>query len=200
VSPARREFAVALGGTLVGAALILLAAGRPWAHVGVSNIGASVSRVSLSGHAVAPLPSALAIAALASCVALLATRGLLRIVIGVVLAGLGTGAFLSSAAVTEHSVRQSGALADKISLAPLADAHVAVALTAWRHVSVLGSLLVLGAALLVCARGRTWMSMGRKYDAPTPAVSEQPMPAAENAHLSDHDLWERLDAGDDPTV
>jgi uncharacterized membrane protein (TIGR02234 family) len=200
VTPARREFAVALGGTLVGSAVILLAAGRPWAHVVVSNIGASVSSVSLSGHAVAPVPSALAIAALAACVALLATRGLLRIVVGVVLAVLGTGAFLSSAAVTQHSVRHSGALSDKIPLAPLADAHVAVTLTLWRHVSVAGSLLVLGAALLVCARGRTWVSMGRKYDAPTPAASEQPAPAAEDTELSDHDLWERLDAGDDPTV
>jgi uncharacterized membrane protein (TIGR02234 family) len=204
VTRERRELAVAVLVTLLGSVLLLFAAGRPWAHAVVRGVGPTVSRTNLSGRGIAPLPAALGLAGLAASVALIAARGRWRIVVGVLVALIGAGAVGGAATVSRGTVRTSSALVDKVPTAGLHDASVAITLTSWRHLAAVGGLLLVGSGLLVSARGRRWATMGRKYDAPT-ATPVVTTPAAGDVAgdadvLRDSELWDRLDAGEDPTV
>src|SRR4029453_5242547 len=74
----------------VGAALVLLAAGRPWVHAVVVGTPGQV-RISPAARSVAPAVSGLGLFALASVVAVVATRRAGRLLVGslAALAGLG---------------------------------------------------------------------------------------------------------------
>ena len=196
----RREVVAAVALAVLGAVLVLLAASRTWAHASVTILDVHAPPVRLSGRALEPLPAALGLVALAGAVAVVATRGIGRVVVGAVLAFAGAGVISGALSVSPSSVQSSSALSDKVPTAQLRVAVVDVSLTAWRHVSAVGGLCLIGSGLLVAARGRQWSTMGRRYDAPT-----TPAPVTPDAMLAtDTDetasLWERIDRGDDPTT
>ena len=90
-SPRQELVAILILGAL-GAGLVFLALRQGWAHVRTAApapLPASV--ITVSGQSLIPYAEGLAIAALASLVAVLATRGVARRVVGVLLAGLGAG-------------------------------------------------------------------------------------------------------------
>jgi uncharacterized membrane protein (TIGR02234 family) len=186
----RRELTTVVALAVLGAAVTLVAAGRGWAEAVVRQPPLAPVEVTLSGRAVAPLTAALGLAALGGAVALIAARGRLRLVVGVVVALIGAGVVGSAATVSAADVRDGSALRDRASAAALRDAVVVVRLEPWRHVAAAGGLVLVASGLLTAARGRTWASMGRRYDAPA---------ATRAAPQDDVDMWERLDRGDDPT-
>ena len=207
----RRELALVVVLTLLGAALVLLSTGRPWAHAVVTVIGSpqAPQAVDLSGRVVAPLVAALGVVALAAAVALLATRGRGRVVVGALLAAVGALIIGSTALTTAHDIRGGSALRDHVSTAALHDARITVQLRSWRHVAAAGGLLVVAAGLLAAARGRSWAAMGARFEARTPmpdtptdmsvaAPQAQPQPAALD-DSSSLEMWDRLDRGEDPT-
>ncbi len=112
-----------------------------------------------------PTARALALVALAGVVALLAARGWTRFAVGVVLA-------LSGLAITG------------LAAARLTGGSVVL----WPVLSMLGGLLVLAAGALAATRGRSWLALGARYDAP---AAVRP--------VSDGDVWAALDRGEDPT-
>src|SRR5262252_2319353 len=88
----RRELLLLLLLGAAGAGLVLLVMRQGWARVETAAprpLPASV--VTVSGQALVPAASALALAALAGLAAVLATRRMLRRIAGVLLAGFGAG-------------------------------------------------------------------------------------------------------------
>jgi uncharacterized membrane protein (TIGR02234 family) len=184
---ARRELTAAavLGG--VGAAIVTGFAGRTWATVaagtGVGTFGQQLTGRSLNGAL-----AALGWAGLAGIAAILATRGWVRVAIGVLVAAFG----LIVAVVSPLAVRRAHVVAaagDKSNLARLGGA-AAVHVSVWWAVSLAGGLLLAAAGLLTVVRGRRWPGMSARYDRPGAVRPAGDDPAS---------VWKALDRGDDPT-
>lgn len=183
----RRGLLVALGLCLLGAVLVLLAAGRPWVRAaGAVELAARLS-VRLSGRSVAAAVPSLGLVALGGTVAVIATRGRLRSVVGALLALVGGATCWLALRV----------VADPAGAARSADAALGAGgagdtdVTGWPWAAALGGLLVALAGLLVAVRGHLWPAMSARYDRPEPA--ERPGVPPDQA------IWEALDRGDDPT-
>jgi uncharacterized membrane protein (TIGR02234 family) len=190
VQLARREYGATLLAGAVGAGLILLAVRQQWAKAVFSEpkpLSAQV--IGVSGSDLVPLAGALALAALAGLAAVIATRGLLRRVAGVLLAlfGAGAGAAVLSS-VTAASVisvaaskvaspesavvsgaagsTTSGSSAGSSFIVSSSNAQAILTGTPW-HVAVLaGALLVFLTGLFTALRGPDWPVMSGRYDAP----------------------------------
>lgn len=192
----RREVAVAVALCLAGAALVLLAAGRPWARAVVAEAG--LPRVSLapSGRAAGSVAGALGLVGLAGVVALAATRRTGRVLTGAVLLLAGAGVVTDGVA---RAGRPAGSLrAAAAAAAGISDPQLAgVAATGWPWASVAGGVLLLAAGVLTVARGRRWAVLSARYDAPDarPAAGQPAGPGREPEVV----LWDALDRGDDPT-
>ena len=213
---ARREYLLTLLAGAVGAAFVLLAARQDWARVvTIEPRPLPVSRVAVSGQDLVPAAGALGLAALAGLAAVLATRGLVRRIVGGLLAVFGVAIIASvSLPVTAAQVRSAAAGASTaqagsvpggstvgsgttpgtggsgvagLSLA----SHVEMAAFPWRWAVLVGGLLILGAGMLVAWRGTRWPVMSSRYDRP---ASRKPPAAADPASL-----WESLSQGLDPT-
>ena len=183
---ARRELTVAVVITVVGAALQLIAAGRPWAHVLVSPPAPLPTRsIDVTGRALGGIVGSVALLALAGAAALVATRGLARRVVGAVLVVAGAAAVVALALTTPGRVR------DSESVQPLVATGTVVAVsgrTLWPLLHVAGGVLVTAAGALVLRRGARWPALGAQYDVP----SRRSSPTA--------DQWAALDRGEDPTL
>ncbi|MEW2140222.1 TIGR02234 family membrane protein [Streptomyces sp. NPDC005409] len=189
----RRSVAVALLLGALGATVVLLASGRVWAR-GTTAIGSDALQLSADGRDVSGLPAALAIVGLAALVAVFAVRGKGRLLVSGLLALSGLGAALS--AVFGPDGRRA---LDAQAARTTADtaAHVAgLTQTTWPYVTAGGAVLILFAGLLALRFGRSWPSMGGRYE-------RDGSPRARRAAAVDpdrpEDLWKALDRGEDPT-
>ena len=213
---ARREYLLTLLAGAVGAAVVLLAARQDWARVvTIEPRPLPASRLGVSGQDLVPAAGALGLAALAGLAAVLATRGLVRRIVGGLLAVFGVAIIASvSLPVTAAQVRGAavGATTAQAGSAPGGStvgsgttpgsggsgvaglslaSHVEMATFPWRWAVLLGGLLVLGAGMLVAWRGTRWPVMSSRYDRP---ASRKPPAATDPASL-----WESLSQGLDPT-
>ena len=82
----RRGLVRAVVGVAIAGVLVLIASGRVWSTARVRIPGAPVTPVSVAGHAVEPSLPALGIALLALAAAVIAARGRLRRLVGIVVA------------------------------------------------------------------------------------------------------------------
>ena len=203
VTGARRELLLVVVLTVIGAAVVLFATGEPWAHAVVREPPLPQQAVDLPGRSVAPLVAALGLVGFAAVVALLATRGVARLVIGILIAVVGAVIVGSTASISVTDVRTGSALRDRASAAALHDAQVSVRLESWRHVAAGGGLALAAAGLVAAARGRSWAAMGRRFDAPIGAPTAEPaapMPSPPATPIDDGALWDQLEHGEDPTA
>ncbi|HEV7204447.1 MAG TPA: Trp biosynthesis-associated membrane protein [Jatrophihabitans sp.] len=196
----RREFVLALGLDLSGAAGALLIALRTWQVVTTPRPHPLRDDVlQLTGRTVDGAPTALALVALAGVVAVLATRGVPRRLLGaaLVLAGIG---------IVWRSLAATGAVSPGRARALVAEKHPTVTIdagvvptvttnAAWAGLSVGCGLLVLVAGLLVVSRGHRWQAMAARYER---APSRDADPEADRAKAA-ASLWTALDRGEDPT-
>jgi hypothetical protein len=134
----RRGLGIAVAACMLGSALAWFAATRTWETV-VTDAG-PVGGGERTGAAVFPGLSALALVGLAGAGALVATRGLGRRVVGVLLA-------LAGLALTGAGLIGLG--------------H---AQTAWPVLCAAGGLLVIAGGLATVARGHRWPGMGTRYE------------------------------------
>jgi uncharacterized membrane protein (TIGR02234 family) len=186
----KREYAAALLAGAVGAGLILLAVKQRWAQaVFTPPKPLSPQVVNVSGADLAPLAGALAVAALAGLAAVIATRGVLRRVSGVLLAVFGAGAGVAAtASVTAASVLSAAAghVASPESAAVSGAAgsttggssggaavvvsgaagHAIMTGTPWRVAVLAGALLVFLAGLATALHGPRWPVMSARYELP----------------------------------
>lgn len=174
---------------LLGAFLVLVAAGRTWLS-GVELLPSPLParEVALTAGDLGLPLQALGLVGLAGVPALAATRRTGRVVVGVLLLLAGLLVVVQSA----------GVLLDPQDAAADATTADGLGRTGWPLVAVVGGLLLSAAGLLVAVLGRRWAALGRRYEPPAPAAAPAPEPAAEGPVAERH-LWEALDRGEDPT-
>jgi len=173
---------------MAGAGLLLLASGRPWTRT-VLEVAAGLPRSTLvsTGHDLAPLAAGTGIAGLATLAGVVATRGWLRRLTGLLAAALGLAGALACAwaFVAEEAQPAAGrVLVDET--------------TAWPVVGVAGGVLLLGSGALGAVHGDLWPAMGRRYD--TPAGDRRSGRPSGESGSDAAALWDAIERGDDPTA
>lgn len=167
----RAELAVAALLAVVGGGVAFWAAGRGWTvRTTPRPAPFPPDTVVRTGRDLVPWAGAVTVVGVAGGLALLATRGVGRLVVGGVLA-------LAGAVVVAGALVGPGAG----SIRPLGPTLTA-----------LGGAAVAAAGLGALLRGRRWARMGGRYDAPATRPTRAPGDPA--------GLWEALDRGDDPTA
>jgi uncharacterized membrane protein (TIGR02234 family) len=183
--PARAGLLPVVVGIAVGGGLVLLASGREWAHTRVRVPAGTAATLRVTGHDVASSLPAVGIALLALAAAVLASSGVMRRIVGLVVVLVGAGAL--GVAVTAPGQVSSALEEREVGAAGIA---VHASANGWWVLAAIGAALALGCGLWAVARGASWPGLGAKYDAPTAAPRRKdPAMAA----------WEALDRGEDPT-
>lgn len=166
----------ALTGLAVAGALLLLAGSRPWAHYVVHvGQGPRVSRAAQDGAA--DLSSAAGLLFLAGVGGVVASRGLARRIVGLLIATIA--AITAVAVVLHHTSPPDSTLR--------ALGAVRTDASAWPYVAVVGAVIGVLSGLLVATQGQRWASMGSRYES-----GKQP--------ARPQDQWGALDQGIDPTI
>jgi hypothetical protein len=207
VSRPGRELAAVLIGGAAGASAVLVATRQDLARVIVrapSPLPDTVRVVSVQD--VRPAIAALAVAALASLAAVLATRGVLRRLTGLITVALGTGVAASAAGRVTAAATVAAAGRDGISpasgsgagtaagsatagngaAAPLGSlggfpVHVVLGGTGWRVLMIAGAVLIAAAGIAVMVRAGQLPVMSARYDRPprsprSPGSARRPGP------------------------
>jgi len=187
--PVRREYGLALLAGAVGAGLILLAVKQRWAEaVFTPPKPLTPQVVGVSGNDLVPLAGALALAGLAGLAAVIATRGVLRRIAGVLLALFGAGAGAAattavtaanvlsvaashvaspeSAAVTGAAGSTTSGSAGSGAVVVTGAGHAVLSGTPWRVALLAGALLLFLSGLATVLRGPEWPVMSARYDRP----------------------------------
>ncbi|MFF1395626.1 TIGR02234 family membrane protein [Streptomyces sp. NPDC058287] len=190
----RRSLAAALLFGAVGAAVALLSSRQEWASGSATVPGGSFP-LAAKGSDVTGVPAALAIVGLAALVAVFAVRRAGRTLVAGLLALSGAGAVAAavlgagdSAALDEKAAEVSGNTAATIG---------SLGHTVWPYVGAAGGALILLAGLLALRYGRSWPSMGGRYErdgTPRPRKAARPVDPERP-----EELWKALDRGEDPT-
>ena len=177
MNPGRRRLTYAVGLCLAGAGLALFATTRTWAVEFTARPaplpGLRTSRI--GADLVVWLP-ALALVGLAGAGAVLATRGLLRRLVGALLLAVGVA-----------TVGGAG-------LALTGSGSVAVG-PAWPLLCLGGGLLTAAGGALTVAGGHRWPTMGARYDRRATRRNGRA-----GATATAVEVWDALDRGEDPTL
>lgn len=184
---ARAELGSVIAACVVGAGLVLLAAGRPWATASVAGLPGRPF-IEPSGGDLAPIVTGLGLAALAGGLAVLATRGIARTLVGafLVLAGLGVvGGLLAVLTDLERALHGPAVDAAGYTSAVVENEQA----TGWPLAASAGAVLVAAAGLAVMVRGRRWPGMSSRYER-----------GGDNRRDGPASLWDALSRGDDPTA
>lgn len=211
---ARREYLLTMAAGVVGAGLVLLSVRQEWARVVTAAVSPlPSSSVPVSGQDLLPLAGALGLASLAGLGALIATRGLVRRLTGVVLGMFGVATVVGvclrlSAAAAVAAARGAavsgagsvtgggsggvppGAVPGGGGPALSQSAHVVMMTFPWRGLAVAGAVLVLVAGVAAAWRGGTWPTMSSRYER---------APKREPAATDTASMWEAISSGVDPT-
>jgi uncharacterized membrane protein (TIGR02234 family) len=219
---ARRELALVLLPGLAGAGLILLAMRQGWAHVTTTAPRPFPSgTTTVTGEDLVPAADALAIAAVASLAAVLATRGFARRVTGALLACLGVAIavvcgtaisaanVLSAAAASADPSTSSGISAGSVTSGsgsgagalPVTGfpAHATLAALPWRGAAIAGAIILVLAGALVTWRAARLPVMSSRYERP-PRSAGAGQRRARKAADPTASMWESLSRGEDPTA
>ncbi|MDG4756962.1 Trp biosynthesis-associated membrane protein [Micromonospora sp. WMMD710] len=186
---ARRALTYAVVLCVAGAGLALWAATRTWSlELTVRPAPLPPVRDARSGAALQPWLPALALVTLAGGGALLATRGRVRRLLGVLVGVLG----LAVAAGGGYGL--------------VADLDGVVS-RQWPALCLLGGLLAAVGGGWTAWRGDGWPAMGARYERPARTVTESASPAVGPAGSSaplagrrTTEAWDALDRGEDPTA
>jgi uncharacterized membrane protein (TIGR02234 family) len=204
----RGELVLVLVLGLAGAGLVFLAVRQGWAHVRTAAPRPLPgSDVPVTGQDLVPAAGALAVAALASLAAVLATRGLARRLVGLLLAGFGAGIAAAvsvgitaadaiaavagnagppgsagsagtAGSVTTGSAAAGGAQGSGAPPVAGFPAHVVMTSLPWHALTLAGALTIVAAGLLVSWRAANWPVMSSRYDQPERAGTRQAALAA----------------------
>lgn len=208
----RVEYGATVLVDLVGAGCALLVSTRSWQSVLTARPRPfRDDLLEVSGRTLDAAPTALALVALAGVIAVVATRGWPRRVIGGVVAAAGV-------ALVWRSLAGLGAIGAERARALVSDRHPGVQVGAavpqvsvhasWAVLSAICGVLVLAAGALVAARGQRWGAMSAKYDRPAGGTGPEGDAGPEQLSAegverarrrAEASLWSALDRGDDPT-
>jgi len=226
-----RPFVLTLLLGAVGAGLALLAVRQGWARAVYEAPRPLPSQsVTVTGQDLVPAAGALALAGLACLAAVIATRGVVRRSVGLLLAlcGAGTAAAASgslsaarvvaaaAAKVTSSASVASGGTGSTTGGTSSAggavvtggsSAHVVLLGVPWRVAVFAGAAAIIVAGLLTAWQGRRWPVMSGRYERSAQADRRgrpRKHPAAPvlpaGTALDAAGLWDSISRGDDPTV
>jgi uncharacterized membrane protein (TIGR02234 family) len=189
-----KAFAATLGAQIIGAAALLLIATRDWQTVTTVRprpFGTDV--LELTGRTIDGAITALALVALAGVVAVIATKGTVRRVVGALVAVAGVALVwrisMSFAAVGDARARSLvHAKHPQVDGAPQLTTH-----PVWPALSLVAAVLVVAAGAAIALRGGQWAAMSSRYE----RQSVDPEQAKARADAS---LWAALESGEDPTA
>jgi hypothetical protein len=153
----RRGLTVAVLVCAAASALALLAASRVWGEVLTvrpAPLPPVVTR--RTGASFAPWLTALGAVGLAGAGALLATRGVVRTIVGFVIVACGLGTVV-------------------VGLLPLGQGAAAL----WPVVCAAAGLLVAATGVVTIRRGATWPAMGARFERPAAPAERKPASQAE---------------------
>ncbi|HEV7453516.1 MAG TPA: Trp biosynthesis-associated membrane protein [Pseudonocardiaceae bacterium] len=190
----RRALAVTVVLLIAASAALGGAATLDWARVGFQHQFRGVVEDRVDGSALLPALAPLALLALAAVAAVLATAGWARWMLGALLlvaaALLAVGVlrvadegWLTGAAVSAAGSPARSVLAGTTTVLPAGPGFAAG-----------GAVLLAAAGVALVARGHRMPRLGRRYQAPAARPSGLP------EDPQDERLWERMDAGEDPTA
>jgi uncharacterized membrane protein (TIGR02234 family) len=182
----RRSLGLAIAVIAAGGLLVLLSSGRTWSRASQpSRAGSGRVVLAVTGHQVAPSIPALALALLTLAAAVLAARGQLRRVVGVVVVFIG-------ATTMGVALKAPGQVSQALEHREVGATGLAVhgSANGWWVLTLVGGLLATVAGALTVLRGNRWAALGARYDAPT-----APRPTDPAA-----DAWAAMDRGEDPTA
>ena len=178
----RRTYLAALLACLAGAGLTLYAVTRTWSLRVEHRAGLSDLRTEQTGADLHPWLTGLAVVALAGTGALLATRGVVRRGLGVLLTLAGAGIAVGA-------------------LVGLAGLDAGQAGPAWPPATALGGAIIALGGLAAARHGHRWPVMSARYERRPAPASGTPASAGAVEEVTDTKAaWDALDRGDDPTV
>lgn len=194
----RSKLWLILGVVLVSAG-ILFSATQTWVILGLTEGSAAFGWLEATGQQLNASLSPIALAGLASALALSIAAPVLRRILGAVIALLGAGVVaIAATAMSDPQGAAAGRLAEATGITGSGQEQLIASST----ISVYPALSVgLGAALLLCGvlvlvLGGRWGTAGRRY-----ASREQREAADARSDAPDRfDDWDRLSEGGDPTA
>ncbi len=222
----RRDLAAVLACGAAAAGVVLLATRQELARVVVRAPRPLPDTVTaVSAQDVRPAITALALAALASLAAVLATRGLLRRLTGLITIALGAGvavsalgqvtaaaalaaagrattspAYGSGAGTAAGSVTAGNggpAVSGSIAGFPV---HVVLGGTGWRVLMIAGAALIVAAGAAVVILARRLPVMSARFERRAEPASRSSHAPAGRPRAAATSMWESLSAGTDPTM
>lgn len=197
----RRALLITVVLLVAAAAALGASAALGWALAGFEVPLRGIIEVRVLGADVLPALAPLALLALAAVAAVLATGGWLRRLFGAVLllATVPLGRGVARAADQDRLVDVAAAAGQLP--ARSVPAGAVMVLPAGPGLATTGALLIAAAGAMLVWGGHRMPRMGRRYRAPARSEgTRRPESAAESGGLSDRELWERIDAGEDPTA
>ncbi len=177
-----------------GALLLVLSSSMTWAVATTAIAGASVA---LDGATCLPGARAVALVSLAAIGGLLAARGALRLLIGLLVTAVSLGVLSACVSALRNGFAEVAAAALPASV----DGSAAVVIDRSMSgpvLAVIGLLAVVGGGLVTVLTCRHWPALGSRYERPVAgdsAVVDNP-----SEHRGSADLWTALDRGEDPTT
>jgi uncharacterized membrane protein (TIGR02234 family) len=185
----RRGYLAVLAGCAVSGAVVLIAAGRVWGRASLTTVTGSVDRVSATGHAAESALPALGIALLVLTAGIIAARGWLRRIVGLIVVSVG-------ASVVALAVAARPDVKAELEHRTFAVAHTSVPAhtSGWAVVTALAGVIAICCGVLVVLIGSRWPALGARYDA---AGARGAQRDTDTRAMSE---WDALDRGDDPTV
>ncbi|KRF22567.1 Trp biosynthesis-associated membrane protein [Phycicoccus sp. Soil802] len=176
---------------LVGSGILLSSGGRVWVTGTVDDAVLGASRISGTGTEVASGVVALALVGAAAALAS-ATSGALvrRLTLGVLaLAGIAEAVVAARVALAPED--PLGAIAAKAA-GRTGSIETHATITTWPWICVAAGALLLLASVAGWLGASRWRGLGARYEAPTTSAGARGQRVATD--------WDRLDAGDDPTL
>jgi uncharacterized membrane protein (TIGR02234 family) len=196
----RRQRLLSVLGVLVGAGLVVLAAGRPWVTQRVIMVPGVVT-VSASGDQAAPGAVALAAVAAAGAVALLVAGRLAARLAGllVTLAGAGVAASVVSVLADPRGAAATAVPGATGRTGPLGEP---ASPSAWVMVALAGGLLVVAGGVVAAARAGAWPVPGRRFEQASGGGTDGGRADPDDGTAAGDPVtsWDALSRGDDPTA
>jgi len=175
----RRAFGYTVLLCLLGTGLAAFAATRTWAvELTIRPAPLPATRVTRTGGDLLPWLPALALVGLAAAGAVLATRGVVRRLVGVLLTLLGLG--VAAGAAYGGFVTARGEVS-----------------VGWPVLCALGGVGAAVAGAVTAVRGATWPVMGARYERGGSTAAGVPARGGVGDTAA---VWDALDRGEDPTV
>ncbi|WP_229053621.1 TIGR02234 family membrane protein [Aeromicrobium sp. Leaf350] len=189
LSNPRRWYGPTVLGVLAAGGGAFVAGRRTWVTTTLGDGQGAGATILTKGSDVSPLVPGLAIVVVAAALAVLASSGWFRRVVGALIVVSAVGGVVATRTdpdgVVDAAVQESVAFGQGVDVTSVTHQGPWLAAAAFAVAALLG--------LLVIRYGAAWPTMSSRYDAPTAGTA----PVAADPDGSD--LWKAMDAGVDPT-